>query len=128
MPLEVLNAIPIEPELMAEALAEMAQARPVGLLSMEEVVDIALSTYGEFYGYDESHIGPEQIEEIVTLARRMIALSEALPRLALQPDPDQFLAMAEAACIARLIVRDGVIGFQPLDFLSAFERAKAELG
>ena len=63
---------------------------------------------------------------MVALARRIIALTETLPRLDLMPDPDAFLALAEAACTARLIQKDGVAAFQPLEFLSRLDEAKRQ--
>jgi hypothetical protein len=123
---ETLNDTTIEPELMAEALDAMAELGGDGLLTADQVVFAAASSYSAFYGHDDDNpIDPEQAHEIVALARRMIALTEVLPRLKLSPSAESFLALAEAACSARMIRADGGVAFQPLDFLAAFERAKA---
>ena len=58
-PVELLNEIPVEPELMAEALANMADAsHPDGRMTFGEMTVSAVSTYAEFYGHDDENPVP----------------------------------------------------------------------
>jgi hypothetical protein len=99
----------------------------VGLPRRKRVdpIEAALLSYCDFYGIDpDSAPEPETMLEMAALTSRPAALTEVVEQAGLGGDPERMPALAEAACTARLIERDGRPAFQLLDFLAALARAE----
>jgi hypothetical protein len=108
---------------MLESLAEAA-ARP--RRKEPRIVEMALMSYCEFYGLDpEAALEPQSMLEMAALASRLSALIDISEHVTTRDHPERPMEIAEAACAARLIEKDGKPAFQLLDFLAALARAEA---
>ncbi len=123
---ETLARVELDPDLFAFMLESLAETKALPRRKRPGIIDAALLSYCEFHGIDPERQAPRQMLEMAALASRLSALldiSGQVPRG--DPGSDRHLAIAEAACTARLIEKDGKPTFQLLDFLGALGRAEA---
>ena len=90
------------------------------------VIEAAVLSYCDFYGLDpDGLLEPPAMLEMAALASRLSALMDLAEGIPKSEDPGCYRAIAEAACTARLIDKEGKPAFQFLDFLAALGRAEA---
>jgi hypothetical protein len=122
---ELLNKVRLEPELFIAVFDDLSEAIGQRRRRRTNLVDAMLISYCRFYDIDpDQALDPQTMLEMAALASRLSALVDALEKSGVEGDPERTPAVAEAACAARLIERDGRPAFQLLDFLAVLARAE----
>jgi hypothetical protein len=125
-PPTLLAEVEVEPELFLAAIDDLAEAATLPRRERPNVLRVALDSYWDFYGLDpDTAAAPEDVVGMAALAARIAAAAEVMEQAGIIDDGERLPAIAEAACAARLIDKDGRPGFQLLDFLAALARAEA---
>jgi hypothetical protein len=118
--------VELDPELFVFMLDSLAEAMALPRRRRPSVVGAALLSYCEFYDLDpEAALEPKNMLEMAALAARLSALMDTSEHVPAGDGRERSVAIAEAACAARLIEKDGKPAFQLLDFLAALGHAQA---
>ena len=121
--------VALDPELFSDMLEDLADVVGAPRRKRPGVIEAALLSYGSFHALDpDAPLAPTAMREMAALASRLSALMDLGDSIPPSEDPERYLALAEAACSARLIEKDGKPAFQVLDFLAALGRAERRKG
>ena len=126
IPPTLLAEVEVEPELFVAAIDDLVEAVALARRQRRSLVTVALDCYCDFYGLDpDAAADPEDMLGMAALAARIAAAADVMEQAGITDAGERTPAIAEAACAARLIDKDGRPGFQLLDFLAALARAEA---
>jgi hypothetical protein len=123
---EQIAAVEVDPDLMLytlQVVGDRYRRRRKG-----NAVEDCLTAYIEYYELGlapDDALEPEDMLAMLALTSRVSAFADVIERgrLVVETDEDRRLPMAEAACSAQLMEKDGKPSFQLLDFLARVERA-----
>jgi hypothetical protein len=125
-PATLLAEIEVESELFLAAIDDLAEAGTLPRRERPSVVRVTVDSYCDFYGLDpDAAVEPKDMLGMAALSSRILAAAEVMTQAGISNDGERMPAIAEAACAARLIDKDGRPAFQLLDFLAALDRAEA---